>query len=175
MDSAKIKDVQEWLVPKTVKDIQSFLGLANYNRKFIKDYSKKTLSLTELTKKDIKFRQEKQQQTAFENVKKVYSEELTLKMFNSKRLIQIETDASDRALGVCITQEQDGKRHLVAYYSRKLILAEQNYNIYDKELLAIVASLQHQRVYAEGVLGLIILTDYKNLLYFTTTKVLNRK
>ncbi len=63
----------------------------------------------------------------------------------------------------------------VAYYSRKMTLAEQNYNIYDKELLAIVAALKHWRVYAEGALALDIYTDYKNLLHFTTIKVLGRR
>ena len=102
MNLAKIKNVKKQLVPKKIKNVQSFLGLGNYNRKFIKDYSKKTLLLTELTKKDVKFKQEKEQQTAFKDVKIAYLEELTLKMFDSKRLIQIKTDISDRVLGACI-------------------------------------------------------------------------
>ena len=52
---------------------------------------------------------------------------------------------------------------------------EQNYDIYNKELLAIVAALQHWRIYAEGAIGLTIYSDHKNLLYFTTTKNLNRR
>ncbi len=65
--------------------------------------------------------------------------------------------------------------HPVAYYSRKLSPAEQNYDIHDKELLAIVAALEAWRVYIEGAPGLTILTDHKNLLHFTTTKELNRR
>lgn len=96
-------------------------------------------------------------------------------IFDPKKPIQIETDASDKAIGACLTQEYDGKRRPVACHSRKLTPAEQNYDIHDKELLAIVAALQHWRVYCKGAPGLTILTDHKNLLHFTTTKVLNRR
>jgi len=96
-------------------------------------------------------------------------------MFDTTKLVQIETDASDLAIGACLTQEYEGKRHLIAYYSKKITLAEQNYDIYNKELLAIVVALKHWRVYAEGALALTIFTDHKNLLHFTTTKVLGRR
>ena len=69
----------------------------------------------------------------------------------------------------------DGKRYPIAYYSRKFTPAEQNYDIYDKELLAIVAAIQHWRIYAESASELTIYTDHKNLLHFTTTKELNRR
>ena len=96
-------------------------------------------------------------------------------MFDTEKLSRIETDASDLAIGACLTQEYEGKWHPVAYMSRKLSLAEQNYDIYNKELLAIVAALETWRVYAEGSPDLTIFTDYKNLLYFTTIKQLNRR
>ena len=63
-------------------------------------------------------------------------------MFNLKKPSRIETDASDLAIGACWIQEHDSKWHLIAYMSRKLSLAEQNYDIYNKELLAIVAALE---------------------------------
>ena len=96
-------------------------------------------------------------------------------MFDPKKLSRIETDASDLAIGACWMQEHDGRWHLIAYMSRKLSPAEQNYDIYDKELLAIVAALETWRVYAEGLPDLTIFTDYKNLLHFTITKQLNRR
>ena len=96
-------------------------------------------------------------------------------MFDGERPIQVETDASDRAIGACLTQEYDKKRYPIAYYSRKLTLAKQNYNIYDKELLAVVAALTHWRVYCKGALQMTIYTNHKNLLYFTTTKSLNQR
>ena len=87
----------------------------------------------------------------------------------------METDASDLAIGACYIQEHNGIWHPVAYISRKLSPAEQNYDIYNKELLAIVAALETWRVYAEGSPDLTIFTDYKNLLHFTIIKQLNRR
>ena len=94
-------------------------------------------------------------------------------MFNIKKSIQVETDASDLAIKACLSQQYDGKWHSVAYLSKKLSSAEQNYDIHDKELLVIVAFLKSWKVYAEESPQLTILTDYKNLLHFTTTKQLN--
>jgi hypothetical protein len=66
---------------------------------------------------------------------------LMLRIFDPKLLIQIETDASDIVIGACLTQEYNKQRHPLAYYSRKMTPAELNYDIYNKELLAIVALL----------------------------------
>jgi hypothetical protein len=96
-------------------------------------------------------------------------------MFNPTHPLHIETDASDRATGACCTQDFDGKRHPIAYYSRKMTPAEENYDIHDKELLAVVSALQHWRIYCESAPKLTIYTDHKNLLHFTTTKQLNRR
>lgn len=175
IDPEKTKSVNEWPTPKTVKDIQSFLGLANYNRKFIPNYSRIAMPLTKLTKKDTPFKWTEDQETAFQMLKDMCTTSPTLRIFDVKLPIQIETDASDLAIGACLTQEFEGKRHPLAYYSRKMTPAEQNYDIHDKELLAIVVSLQHWRVYAEGAPGLIIYSDHKNLTTFTTTKQLNRR
>ena len=99
-----------------------------------------------------------------------------LKIFDPEKPIRIETgDASDLAIGACLSQEYDKNWHLIAYLSKKLSAAEQNYNIHNKELLANVVSLETWRVYAEGAPQLTILTDHKNLLQFTTTKQLNRR
>ena len=64
-------------------------------------------------------------------------------LFDTKRPIQIETDASNIAIEACLIQEIKGKRYPIVYFLRKITLAEQNYKIYDKELLAIVAALKH--------------------------------
>ena len=89
----------------------------------------------------------------------------------------METDASDEAIGATLNQKgDDGKLRPTAYYSRKMTAPETNYDIHDKELLAIVEALRHWRVHLEGAKYQVqILTDYKNLLYWTTTKELNRR
>ena len=93
--------------------------------------------------------------------------------FRANEPTKIEMDASDQAVGACLCQQKDGKWHPVAYYSRKMSQAEQNYDIHDKELLAVVNALKHWRVYAESSSELTIFTDHKNLTTFTTTKKLN--
>jgi hypothetical protein len=175
MDKKKIQSVKEWPKPTNLKEVQGFLGFTNYNRRFIKDYAKKAAPLSQLTKKDQPFEWKEPQEKAFQELIEACSSDPLLKLFDPKKPIQIETDASDLAIGACLSQQYDKKWHPVAYYSRKMSPAEQNYDIHDKELLAIVVSLEHWRVYAEGAPELTILTDHKNLLYFTTTKTLNRR
>jgi hypothetical protein len=76
---------------------------------------------------------------------------------------------------MCAKQERDRKWHLIAYHSRKFSSAEENYDVYDKELLAIVVALEHWRIYAESCSDLTVFLDHKNLVNFTTTKTLNRR
>ena len=175
MDPEKIQAIKDWPTPNSVKDVQAFLGLANYNRKFISDYSKLATPLTNLTKKDTNFHWDKDQERAFQRLKEASISTPTLAMFDTKLPVFIETDASDFAIGACLTQEHNSNRHPVAYFSRKMSPAEQNYEIYDKELLAIVAALRHWRIYCEGATSLTIYSDHKNLQYFTTTKDLSRR
>jgi hypothetical protein len=88
----------------------------------------------------------------------------------------METDASNFALGAILSQFGiDGLLHPVAFYSRKLTSAEINYQVYDKELLAIITAFEQWRPYLAGAQHRVqVLTDHKNLLYFTTTRTLNR-
>jgi hypothetical protein len=175
MSDKKIQVVKDWPTPASVKGIQEFLGFVNFNRRFIKDYSVKALPLTRLTRKDTPFKWEQAQEDAFQSLKQACIEPPTLITFKSGEPARLETDASDLALGACITQERDGQWHPIAYYSRKFTAPEERYDVHDKELMAIVDALQHWRVYAESCSELTIYTDHKNLVHFTTTKVLNRR
>ncbi len=89
----------------------------------------------------------------------------------------METDASDFALGAILSQFGiDGLLHPVTFYSWKLTSAEINYQVYDKELLAIITAFEQWRLYLAGAQHRVqVLTDHKNLLYFTTTRTLNRR
>ena len=131
--------------------------------------------MTNLTKDATQWHWGTREQQAFEELKEDCLRDPILKIFDPKKPSRMETDASDLAIGACWMQEHDSKWHPVVYISRKLSLAEQNYDIYNKELLAIVAALETWRVYAEGLPDLTIFTNHKNLLHFTTTKQLNRK
>ena len=108
-------------------------------------------------------------------MKKRFTSQPILVSFNPEKPITLETDASDRAIGACISQS-DNKRCLqpVAFYSRKFLSAEISYKIHDKELLAIVNAFKQWRVYLKGPKHEVqVYSDHKNLLYFMTTKVLN--
>ena len=175
MNSAKVQAVKEWKTPTNPTEVLSFIGFTNYNRKFIKEYFKKAISLTDLTKNDTSWKWNSDQKKAFQKFKNACSEELVLKMFDSTKNIRMKIDASDLAIGACILQMHDGKWHSVAYFSRKLTSVEQNYDIHDKELLAIIAALKQWRAYTEGALFLTVYTDHKNLITFITIKQLNRR
>ena len=177
MNPEKIRSVAEWPVLKNVKEIQSFLEFVNFYRKFIEKYLKIASPLTELTKKDQKFKWSPEAQKAFDELKKRFTSQSILVSFDPEKPITLETDASDRAIGVCISQSDNkGRLQPVAFYLRKFLSAEMSYEIHDKELLAIVNAFKQWRVYLEGSKHEVqVYSDHKNLLYFTTTKVLNRR
>ena len=142
MDQAKIKAVLEWEAPKTVKEVQSFLGFANFYRRFIEGYSRLTRPLTDLTKKSEKFVWSEECSRAFEGLKKRFTSAPILRHFDPELPCVVECDASDFALGAVLSQEVNGRLHPVAFHSRKMNKHEINYEIHDKELLAITSGFK---------------------------------
>jgi hypothetical protein len=175
MSEEKIQVVRDWPKIENVKGVQSFLGFLNFNRQFIKDFSKIARPLTQLTRKDTPFVWSKEAEEAFQQLKKASITPPCFRIFQAGQPLRFETDASDLALGGCASQMHDGKWHPIAYYSRKFTPAKENYDVHDKELMAIVSCLEHWRIYAESCSALTIYTDHKNLVNFTTTKTLNRR
>jgi len=177
MDPEKVEATLTWPTPKCVKDIQSFIGFANFYCRFIKDFAKVVAPLTRLTKKDTAWLWNTTTQNAFDTLKTAFTSAPILKYFNPELPIIVETDASDFAIGAVLSQKDNtGILHPIAYFSRKFIPAELNYEIYDKELLGIVEAFRVWRAYLEGAqYQITVITDHKNLEYFTTTKVLNRR
>ena len=177
MDPKKVSAITSWPVPQSVHDIQVFLGFANFYRRFVKGYSKITLPLTALLAKDSKFTWSPSAQQAFETLKSAFTTAPVLAHFDPSRQSVVETDASDFAIGCILSQySDDGTLHPVAFYSRKFTPAEINYEIYDKEMLAIVTAFREWRQYLEGSQHQIkMFTDHKNLEWFTTTKNLTRR
>ena len=177
MDPSKVKTVTEWKQPMNVKDVRSSLGFANFYRHFIKDYSKVTLPLTELTKKDHVFVWTSAANQAFRALKDAFTSSPILVHPNQEKPFFIEADASDFALGSVLYQQgDDGEFHPIAFHSRKFVAAEINYEIHDKELLAIVDSFEEWRRFLEGAQHTTtVFTDHKNLKYFHEAHVLNRR
>jgi transposase InsO family protein len=177
MDPAKVEAITSWPIPHSVHDIRVFLGLASFYRRFIDNFSRIVTPLTNLLKKGKKFRWDKSTQKAFEDLKTSFTTAPVLQHFDPSLEVILETDASDRALGGAISQRgPDGMLHPIAFFSRKFNGAELNYEIYDKEMLAIVEVMDRYRYYFEG-LGhkTTVYTDHRNLLWFTETKVYNRR
>ena len=177
MSPDKISAITEWPTPKTVKDVQSFVGLANYYRRFIKDFGKLAGPMTDLTRKDAKFEWTTKCQTAFEEIKNRVTSKPVLCTFDPTKPVELETDSSDFALGAQIGQRDDkGRLHPIAFYSYKLKGAELNYPIYDKEFLAIIKACKTFRHYLlGGTHKTKIYTDHKNISHFTTTQELNAR
>ena len=176
MDPKKIQTVLEWKKPTTVRDVQCFLGFANFYRIFIKDYSKIAAPLTRLTCKD-KLEWSTEADQAFEILKMAFTSAPILTHLDFQKPFFLESDASDFALGAVLSQHgEDERLHPVAFHSRKFTAAEINYEIHDKELLAIIDSFQEWRHFLEGARHPITVhTDHKNLEYFMSAKVLNRR
>ena len=178
MSTDKVEAVLEWKTPRSLTEVQSFLGFANFYRRFIRDYSKVARPLTELTKKTEKtWEWTPEAGRAFTDLKNRFTTAPILAHFDPERPVIIETDASDFAIGAILSQRDDNNRlHPVAFHSRKFQPAEINYEIHNKELLAIVDAFKHWRRYCEGATHQVqVFSDHQNLEYFTTNKVLNRR
>ena len=140
MEQEKIKTVKKWKTPTRLKDIKSFLGFANFYRRFIHNFSHTARPLNELKgKKEWKW--EEEHQRAFEELKEKITSQLVLSLPRKEGKFRVETNASGHAIGGVLFQEQDGKWKPIAFLSRTMQPAKQNYEIYDKELLAIVEAL----------------------------------
>ncbi|SAL96256.1 hypothetical protein [Absidia glauca] len=177
MDPAKVKTITDWPPPKTVHDVQVFLGFANFYRRFIRSYSKLTTPITNLLKKNTKFNWSEQTQQVFNQLKETFTTAPILQLFDPDLPCTIETDASNFAIAGVINQTgSDGILHPIAFYSRKMLPAEVNYDVYDKEMLAIIDSFKQWRHYLEGSPHqTVVLTDHRNLEYFMAAKKLNRR
>jgi transposase InsO family protein len=176
MEQEKIKAVKEWKEPTNVKGIEKFIGFANFYRRFIKDFSKIAAPLNRLKGKDIAWEWGSDQQKAFDELKRRITSEPVLTLPRSNGKFRMEVDASGYAIGGVLQQEQDGKWHPIAFLSRSMTPAEKNYEIYDKELLAIMEGLKTWRQYLlDATEPFEIWTDHENLKYFREPHRLNAR
>ncbi|KAI7943923.1 hypothetical protein MJO28_011451 [Puccinia striiformis f. sp. tritici] len=180
MDPGKVTAVTEWPAPKNIRELQRFIGFANFYRRFIDHFSGIARPLHDLTKSNTEFRWDQRCQAAFNSLKTAFTSAPVLKIANPYEAFILECDCSDFALGAILSQisSDDGDLHPVAFLSRSLVQAERNYQIFDKELLAIVAAFKEWRHYLEGNphrLNAIVYTDHRNLESFMTTKELTRR
>ncbi|MBW0483618.1 hypothetical protein O181_023333 [Austropuccinia psidii MF-1] len=176
MDSPKVQQILNWPQPKNIKALQSFLGFANLYCCFIKNYSKKISALTSLIKKDSPFIFKEEALSQFQILKEAFTTAPILSHFNPSLGTIVDTDASDYALGALLSQVNDSGKHPSAFDSRKLLPAELNYEIHDKELLGIVWALKRWRAFLLSLSDSFeVLTDHCSLHHFMSSRVLTRR
>ncbi|PNY16937.1 retrotransposon-related protein [Trifolium pratense] len=165
VDPEKIKCVIDWPKPRNVKGVRGFLGLTGYYRKFIKNYGKIAKPLTELTKKD-NFKWGLEADQAFAEMKEIMTSSPVLILPNFEIPFEVECDAAGRGIGAVLMQ----KRQPVAFFSKALSDGNLAKSVYEKELMALVLSIQHWRHYLLGR-EFIVYTDHKSLKHFLQQRV----
>jgi hypothetical protein len=175
MEPAKIEAIKTWPQPTTTTEVRGFIGFANFYRMFIRSFGDIARPLHDLTKKDTAFQWKEEHEQAFRQICDAIIADPVLVLPDPTKPFEVETDASDYAIGGQLGQrDQDGKLHPVAFFSKKLEGPRLNYPIHDKELMAIIEAFQEWRPYLSGTTHEVqVFTDHKNLRYFTTTKELN--
>ena len=178
MSENKVKHILKWEAPRSVYEVQQFLGFAHFYRRFVRGYSSICRPLTQLTKKGQVWNWTNECQEAFNIVKISFTEAPILTHYHSKKPLMIETDASDLAKGAVLSQYEDSDKKWdpVAFYSKKFSPAELNYDILNKEMVVIVACFKEWRhMHCGSPNRVVVYTDHTNLEYFQTTTILNRR
>ena len=177
MDPITVQGVTNWPQPTKVKDVQSFIGFVNFYRRFIRNFSKIARPLHALTWKSKNWSWGAAEQQAFDALKNAVTSAPTLTFPSKSGLFRLECDASNFATGAVLSQQQeDGLFHPIGFMSKSFSDTERNYQIHDKEMLAIMCALEEWRHFLEGSdQRFEIHTDHKNLSYFREAHKLNRR
>ena len=168
-DPEKVKSVQNFPVPTNTKQVKPFLGLAGYYRRFVQNFSSISKPINNLLKKNVPFDWTTSVQLAFEKLKSILSDDSVLQYPDFSKPFNLTTDASGTGIGAILSQQTKTGDQPIAYASRSLNKAELNYSTTDKELLAIVWSVQHFRPYLYGR-EFNILSDHKPLVWLFNVK-----
>jgi RNase H-like domain found in reverse transcriptase/Reverse transcriptase (RNA-dependent DNA polymerase)/Aspartyl protease len=174
VDPKKIASVREWPTPKSVGELRSFLGFANYYRRFVLRYAERANPLHKLLKKDTAYAWGEEQAKAFQDLKAALGSTPVLLIPDMEKPFTVITDASGVAIGAILCQNHGAGLQPVAYESRKLTQAERNYTTGEQEALAVVYALKQWRCYLEGK-RFTLLTDHRNLEYLQTQVHLSRR
>ena len=168
-DPNKIQAVKTFPVPKNVKQLKSFLGLAGFYRKFIKDFSKIAGPLYDLFKKDKKFVWDDKCQQAFDTLKHALVNAPLLGYPRYGQPFILYTDASAYSVGYVLAQNQDNVEHPICYGGRSLSRGQRNYTTTEREALAVLHGLAQCDAYLRGN-RFTVVTDHANLPYLFKTK-----
>ncbi|MBW0511664.1 hypothetical protein O181_051379, partial [Austropuccinia psidii MF-1] len=173
IDSSKAQQILNWPQPKNIKALQSFLGFVNFHCGFIKNHSKKIPALTSLLRKDSPFIFNEEALSQFQILKESFTTSPIVSNFNPSLPNIVEIDASDYALGAVLSQVNDSGKYPISFDSCKILPADLNYEIHDKELLGIVWALKCSIAFLLSLSNPFeVLTDHSSLQYFMSSKVL---
>ena len=164
-------------VPTNLKEVQSFVGFLNFYHHFIEGFANVAWPLHNLTKKGTPFKFSDKELAAFAKLKDLIPSAHILMLPNLTQPFHIEADSSDFATGGVLSQlsQDDGKWHPVAFLLKSLGAVEQNYEIHDKEMLAIIRALEEWCHFLEGTQHMVeICMDHKDLEYSQTAQNLNQ-
>lgn len=161
-DPAKIEAVARIPAPRNIREIRQFVGMLSWYRRFIPRFSERARPLTCLTGKRAKWKWAQEEEDAFLDLKKALTTTPVLACPDFAEIFTLQTDASSTGLGAVLTQTLDGHERVIAYASRTLNKAEQNYSVTEKECLAVVWGIRKLRAYLEGY-RFIVLTDHQSL------------
>jgi len=177
MNSRKVDVIQSWKVSRSLIHVQIFIDFCNFYRRFIKNFSKIVQLMIKLTRKDHFFEWTEICQTIFEELKQQMTTVFVLKHFNLIREAILKTNFLNYVNDEVLSQYDDEDiLHSVIFYSKNIILAECNYEIYDKELLIIIRCLKHWRLELKCTnISIKIFIDHLNLKYFMIIKELIRR
>ena len=165
----KIEAVRSFPVPKSVKELRSFLGLSNYYRRFVEGFSKIASPLNRLTRKDVVFSWSPECQSAFQTLKDRLCSPPILSYPNFAQPFHLFTDASQTAVGYILGQILDGKEHVIAYGGRELSHAETRYSTTEREALAVVDGIKRYQPYLSGK-KFYVHTDHGSLSWLMSVK-----
>lgn len=170
-DPAKIEAVNKWLTPTTVQELQKFLGLAGYYRRYVKDFASLAQPLFRLMERGREFKWTQECSEAYAILKLRLTSAPILAFFpDFKAVFVLDTDASESGIGAVLSQvDIDGEERVIAYASRVLNKAEPKYSVTRKELLAVVTFIKHFRSYLLGR-HFILRTDHSSLQWLYTFK-----
>jgi transposase InsO family protein len=164
----KVKAVREWPTPKNTTEVRSFLGLAGFYRRFVKDFSKIAMPLTELTQDRRVWGWGESQKAAMAALQKALCSAPILLTPDPTKQFVLNCDACKYAIGATLQQDQGQGLQPVAYRSRKLTPAEVNYDTREQEFLALVDACSHWRHYLHGEQPFKLLSDHDSLKYHKT-------
>ena len=149
-DPAKVEAIREWPVPACLRDVRAFFGLCSYYRKFVPKFSEIAVPLHALSRKNRRFLGDDACQRAFEELKGRLISSPVIALPRDEGEYIVNTDASEAAVGVVLSQKQDGEERPIDYFSRLYFRTKVNYCTTRKELLAVVEALRQFRPYVLG-------------------------